>query len=83
MLPCQAESWLAPNADVVRPVCPCDTFKTKGLRGDGKGPKEGDRPPFFGLWVGNVHASLVQEGTVPLAANTTSCACNPWPAAAC
>lgn len=25
------------------------------------GGKDKDRPPFFGLWVGNVHASLVHE----------------------
>jgi hypothetical protein len=39
-------------------------FPPKGVRSEGKALKEGDRPPFFGLWVGNVHPSLVQEGVV-------------------
>jgi len=40
-----------------------------------KGPKE--RPPFFGLWVGNVHASLVQEEEFRNAFEKYGDLCNP------
>lgn len=40
-----------------------------------KGPKE--RPPFFGLWVGNVHASLVHEEEFRNAFEKYGDLCNP------